>query len=85
MTARFQGQRVGEVFGKLLVGENLFQNGFTLVALQTFEGRDKNFRCGLRCTHAINVADVGQIDKPEGKTATDDLLDSIFSQFCIGK
>jgi tRNA U34 5-carboxymethylaminomethyl modifying GTPase MnmE/TrmE len=23
--------------------------------------------------------------KPEGKTATEDLLDSIFSQFCIGK
>jgi hypothetical protein len=85
VTARFQSQRIGEVFGKLLVGEHFFQDDLTLAALQTFEGRDKNFGCGLRCTHAINVADVGQIDKREGKTATEDLLDSIFSQFCIGK
>ena len=85
MAARFQSQRVGEVFGKLLVGEHFFQNSCTLVTLQTFEGRDKNFGCGLRCAHVINVADFGQIDKSEGKKTTEDLPGSIFSQFCLEK
>jgi tRNA U34 5-carboxymethylaminomethyl modifying GTPase MnmE/TrmE len=34
-----------------------------------------NFQCRFATGNA----------KPEGKTATEDLLDSIFSQFCIGK
>ena len=58
MTAGFQRKRVGKIFGKILVGEHFFQNDFALAALQAFEGRDKNFRRGLRCANVINVADV---------------------------
>jgi hypothetical protein len=85
VAARFQSQRVGEVLGKIFVGEHFFQDNFTLAALQTFEGRDENFRCGFGCAHAANVADVGRNDKPEGKTTTEDLLASIFSRFYVAK
>jgi hypothetical protein len=51
MTARFQRQRVGNVLGKLVIRQQAFKHSLALAAFQTFEGRDKNFRRGLRCAH----------------------------------
>ncbi len=64
MPPRLQRQRVGEVFGKIFVGQHPFQHGFALWPLQRFEGRHKNFRGCFHCAHTgVTIGDFLQIFK----------------------
>src|SRR5580658_1734837 len=57
-TARFYTQRVCHVFGKFHVRQQALKNGLAFATLQTFEGRDENFRCGLCCAHTREMLPV---------------------------
>lgn len=57
-TARCQSRDAGEVPGKRCLFRRPFKQSLSFPALQTFDGRGKHLRSGLRYTHPASVTHV---------------------------